>query len=613
MKTKITMKVKHFVTILFSVFVVLPLVGMFLFPQIELVIAKHTIENEKVGGKEKVLDVLESRILPHQKYSLISQHILGYQGYEDYDVYVGPTMSSISHAEETTTFTWEEKLKYVEAYLEDGPIDYGLHAAAVKLANYAASQGDIEWAESIYKHALERSENKSIDHIYHDISLSYAKLLFRENELDKAEAHLIDMMQTTPEAHSYIFGEAAEYYFQTILRKGNQEEAAATINQLMDDFAKNWRDPYENKSVEHSEVYRKLVFLEKRLHNTNKWSEEKIVTVSGHLKRADGTPLARAGVYLRNESLVHTSITYEDRQVQVTTDENGYYEMKGVTPGKYQMFAGFTIDHIDGHTWPVSMDDWIIVDGSENISYDITLAPLMDVYSPVNDTVITDDEITFAWEEVPEAAYYLLGLNVEYKGGSSGIILDIKFSETEVTIPIDKLYHHSPHVLISKESMEWEYFDPAIYLGFANPDGRFSWNISAYNQDGELLTRSNGYRLNESNIGNVPVLYLKERELTSADRLLVDGKIEEALEAYRKNVEANSKDAHSLRMISTLIGIEGDGKGRTFDKMRLPYLEKLAILTEYDSYFESVLYIYEEQGNQEAYDRWKALYEEITN
>lgn len=57
-----------------------------------------------------------------------------------------------------------------------------------------------------------------------------------------------------------------------------------------------------------------------------------------------------------------------------------------------------------------------------------------------------------------------------------------------------------------------------------NPEVRFSWNIEALDADGRLITRSNGYRLNEDTVGNMPFFYLKERELTTADQLLLDKK-----------------------------------------------------------------------------------------
>lgn len=46
-----------------------------------------------------------------------------------------------------------------------------------------------------------------------------------------------------------------------------------------------------------------------------------------------------------------------------------------------------------------------------------------------------------------------------------------------------------------------------------NPEVRFSWNIEALDADGRLITRSNGYRLNEDTVGNMPFFYLKEESL----------------------------------------------------------------------------------------------------
>lgn len=53
-----------------------------------------------------------------------------------------------------------------------------------------------------------------------------------------------------------------------------------------------------------------------------------------------------------------------------------------------------------------------------------------------------------------------------------------------------------------------------------------------------------------------PIFYLKERELTKADQLLLDRKILEALELYKKELKESPNDSHSQRMVTRLSEFE---------------------------------------------------------
>lgn len=113
-------------------------------------------------------------------------------------------------------------------------------------------------------------------------------------------------------------------------------------------------------------------------------------------------------------------------------------------------------------------------------------------------------------------------------------------------VPVEDLYNHT--VGLSMSDDEPNSVDPITLLAFTNPNNRFSWSVDAFDENDELLTRSNGYRLGNDTIGHLPFFYLKMRTLTEADQLLLDKKFTEALEAYKVNPE----DKHSERMIKRL-------------------------------------------------------------
>lgn len=598
--------------ILLSVFIILPLSSVFILPQIELMIAKHHLANGELRGKEQILSILEDRISPSQKYKIIQDYFFEDDGLDNYDIYIGPGSTTSYVDAESVRFNWEEKRPYLEDYLENGPVDYYLVDTARYLAGEAAQKGDFEQVEAIYNTALDRFEKSGDDFQQYELYLTRIRMLLKANQLALAEKHIQDVLTKIPEEQSYYQAEAAKYYAENMVRQGKREEALAEVQNALKEYEADWEKEENEEPIEQVVVYEQLKRMENHLQISTNLYTGKTATVNGKVMREDGTPIAHAGIYLREASNVNRSISHDERY-QVITDEKGNYEIENVIPGSYQLYAGFMFDDIDGYTWPVNMEDWIDVEGGENIPYDITLAETMEVESPVNGEVLKEDAIHFVWEEIEKASYYMLEFYVEEENVSYGYTLDAQFTEAETTLPIETIYNLGTNFILSKEETREDYFNPATLLGFANPKGEFSWGVLAYNEDGKLLTQSGGYRLNEETIGNLPFLYLRERELTKADELLLDSKLDEALAGYKKAVEKNSEDVHSLRMITKLIGIEGDGTWETLDSLRNPYVEKLATLTKDTAAIFEVMNYHYELKNWEEYQKWYDFYKEEQN
>lgn len=609
MKTRVTLKLKHLVMILMAIFIILPLSGMFILPQIELMIAKHNIANGEMRGKEQIFAVLEDKIMPSQKYKIIQKYFLEDDGLDNYDIYVGPMSTSSYVDADSVRFSWEDKFPYLEDYLKNGPIDYYLVEVARNLAGDAAQREDFDRVETIYDLAFERFEQSGDDFQQYELNLTRIQLLLKANQLDLAEKHIQDMLTKIPDEQSYYQAEAAKYYAEVMVRQGKKTEALGEVQKALKEYEADYKKEENEEAIEQVVVYEQLKRMESQLLIASDIYDGEGTTVSGKVTRDDGTPIAHTGIYLREANYVNQSIS-RDEMYQVTTDENGNYEIENVTPGNYQIYAGFMFDDIDGYTWPVDMNDWIVVGGDANISYDINLAETMEVLSPVNGEVLTKDEIYFVWEEIEKASYYMIEFHVEEENASYGYSLDMKFTETEATIPIETLYSLGSNSILSKEETEEDYFSPATLLGFANPKGKFSWGVQAYDENGKLLTQSGGYRLNEGTIGNLPILYLEERELTEADEQLLDSKLEEALASYKKAVKEDPRDVHSLRMITNVIGIEGDGTWETLESLRIPYVEKLAEITKDTRDIYEVVNYYYELKNWEAYKKWYEFYKE---
>src|SRR5699024_1401783 len=147
----------------------------------------------------------------------------------------------------------------------------------------------------------------------------------------------------TPDADdNYMKGEIAELHTELIMQQGNAKETYQTIkNELAAYEKENHLDSTNNAE------YERLQSLERRSSIELNQHGGAIVDVSGKIVRSNGEPVKHAGVFLRKQYAVNSSIR-EDEPYQTMTDENGNYEFHGVIPGNYQVFLGFSYEQIDG-------------------------------------------------------------------------------------------------------------------------------------------------------------------------------------------------------------------------------------------------------------------------
>lgn len=606
MRNNITLKIKHLVMIMTGIFILIPLASIYLIPQLELGIVKYKLANGSGVGKDKILELLEDNILPSQKYHLIEERFLSGEWMNDYAIYVGPSMTTSVAADHDWPFiSWEEKQPYIEDYLENGPINGYLQTAVMELAYEAVLEGDDARLQEIYDRAVERLEKSEHSYEIPELKFSFIKLHLQAGNLAKAES-LLEQIDVPD--HAYAKAEKKQYEAFLLLRKGQLEEALATVQQGLEEYRIAWEKEENEDPIEQSGVYEEMKKLENRLLTgppANGAAE--VAKVSGNISRQDGTPIKDAGVFLRDAADVTSSIR-PDEWYQAKTDAAGNFEFTGVMPGDYQVFAGFQMEQIDGYFWPVDMNDWVRIDGTENIQYDITLAPLLEVNAPANEAVLKEETIDFSWEAVDEAAYYMLDFHIEESDVSYGMSWDRKVEENQLSLPVESLYNIYLNFFTDIAETKNDYFNPATVLGFENPEGHYSWNVKAFDEDGNLITQSNGYRLAEETIGNLPTMYLKQRELTAEDELLLAGELEQALDGYRNVLTTNPDDLHSLRMVARLIGIEAGGSFSTAQKLQQPYYEQLAELTADPIYLNQMLHYYYDASDWEQYEKWYQKY-----
>ncbi|KUP24416.1 hypothetical protein, partial [Paenibacillus sp. DMB5] len=362
-----------------------------------------------------------------------------------------------------------------------------------------------------------------------------------------------------------------------------------------------------------SSTEEQLVALQTALREAVKLGFDAPATLSGTLTKSDGTPVARAGIFLRAERELYHSVRSDSEPYQIVTDAEGRFQFSGVIPGFYQIQLGLSFEQIDGWTWPVQSDDWIELQAGSSVTHDITLQPLLELQSPVNSQVLTGDAVQFKWEAVDGAAYYNLSTTVDDKGSFLSHVTRQRITDNQVEIPVTELYNSGGFSTGSFSTVEggegWQSVSPASLLGFANPDSRFSWSIDAYDAQGHVITRSNGYRLNEETVGNLPFFYLKSRTMTAADMLVADQKLEEAMEAYRRDYADNPQDDHALKMLIHLLFAKHSHTrdARTMDEA-MGLLVKLVELRPDANFAFNLADYYLDRSDWSSYNKYHALY-----
>lgn len=610
---RIRLKMKHIFLGLISLVVVYFSFSYILYPKWILYTIGSGTEGKRDVEKQQIFDLLQRPLLEGDRWKIIQEYMLNSGVGDRFDVYVGPSHTSYSPRAGTVLFSWEEKLPFLQEYVDMGPVNGYLGSAATQLSHYYQRNNDLDSADRILEKAITRfvkesrykGNAKELWFKRIDILLKYgdyerAHEILKELEKDKyiRKDHYYDADKASVEA-------------EILLNKGKYKEAFEHVksakllleNEIQKEETKV-REQGIDKSFAVSLSSERLSRLYQRLKGINKEGIDSLGKVSGKLQYKDGTPVVGAGIYLRDQELANQSVS--DRELyQVITQKDGRFSIKGVIPGTYQLNLGLTLEQIDGWTWPVSPGEWIDVKGEDEVDLSIKLNPLIEITSPVNEESITEKVVFFEWDNVERASYYTLNIGMEIENGWISGSLKSNITSTSINIPIEELYAKETGRSYGND----ESLDPKSILGYSNPENRFSWSVEAYDENGDIISRSNGYRLNEKTLGNLPFFYLKERKLTVADELLLNREYAKALNLYKQNIKKDPSDVHSLRMITRLIGVVKKGEGES----SLPYLEMLAEINPTENIIFKIVMNYYKEEDWEGFNHWFDKYIQVVN
>ncbi|MOA41557.1 hypothetical protein D3C78_1635290 [compost metagenome] len=85
----------------------------------------------------------------------------------------------------------------------------------------------------------------------------------------------------------------------------------------------------------------------------------------------------------------------DDDAYRTVTDADGKFEFYGVMPGFYQINLGLSFSQADGWMWAVDLYDHMEIKEGKPLNLTVTLQPLIQLESPVNEQVFTTDTVDF--------------------------------------------------------------------------------------------------------------------------------------------------------------------------------------------------------------------------
>lgn len=608
---KIRVKVKHLVIAAVSILTFIPLLMTFIIPNLELYLAEKKIISGKVEDKQEILELLSTTSI-NKKWEIIQQYMIedGYTG--KFDIYISPSMTSWEDLEaRVMDFSWEEKLPFIIDFVENGPLNENLVTAAKTLAFYYERIGEVEKAKSTLYQVSTRLASNNYSYEREELLIERIRIAKNHGQWEEVNQYSQEMEENSKTLQIDSIAQLAQLKAEMLLQQGDSEEAyqevTKAIKQYEEDYKierEKWSDSDDEITLENYPYYQRLKSFEQTLSVLKaRGGVGKVVKISGRVVKSDGTPLKNIGVFLKEESDKNHTIR-PDEKYQTLTDNDGYYEFKGVIPNNYQLAIGVHYEQISGWTWVTDMYDTVAIDGSkDDVTYDITLQKLIAIKTPVNEEELVDNTVHFEWEEVEGASYYELGFGYEIDGGwiGTGSISNIK--ESQADIPVEDIYNLQGGVAFG----DTDIVSPKSLLAYTHPENRYYWKVAAYDENGKIITKSDGALLDDQSYGNLPFFYLKQRELTTTDQLLIDGKIQEALNEYKENYKQNPDDLHSLRMIIRLIGIEEDHI-HDRDELAISYMEDLAMKAPSPFNIHEVFLYYFNQRDWELFHKWFELY-----
>ncbi|REK69612.1 carboxypeptidase-like regulatory domain-containing protein [Paenibacillus paeoniae] len=317
------------------------------------------------------------------------------------------------------------------------------------------------------------------------------------------------------------------------------------------------------------ELEKYLAILESRHHRAG---EE--ASLEGVVRIGDKV-VPNAFVYVQRADLTtyySPPLTYYPATI---TDENGQYRFYNLEPGDYQIGVGVRKEQISGYYMTELEAEKTVVGGAATAVQNVQFVPQVIAISPARKEIIQGDELRLQWQPYEGAAYYMLNISSihrdrigKYSGATTTSISEDRFTGYEAVFSIRELNRDNNMIGKSYGQNREVTLNTAGLLGMLYPGGEFAWSVDAYDEHDRKLSSSAGYFLHEDAV--TPIFRVAEADIQKGDRLVMEARYEEAIEAYKREGDND----HALRILARLAD-QGIGAEDGDQREALSYMERI--------------------------------------
>ncbi|MGD6831738.1 hypothetical protein ACQCT5_06220 [Sutcliffiella halmapala] len=544
---------------LYLIILLLVVLSSFTFYMLQPEIEAREIEQEIAKGspesKQRLFDLLESkRINKEEKIQLIETFMIQKSYSEFNEVFLTPPNINAPVKKEVDFISLEEKYPYLLYYLKNADVDGGYVVKVAKILNAEGwKKNNTEEVQSQLMDAYERYQGDPTN------GAGLSQVIIQQQITDgkmKEALSFIETLLAKPYGINYYLS-LSKTKVELNARMNQQSEALDTLDDI---------DSYlEDNEIKADDSFLQSLSGLKEMMNL----KQEPGSVSGSIKFNEEI-LHDVGVYLVKHPDSSMGFT-QALKYRTMTDENGEFEFEDILPGKYKLVVGVDHTQLNDESFQSQINYPVEIKGDgEDNEIDVELHPLITLTTPINYEEVTGEELKLRWEEVPGAYSYAISFGLEGSGTSTLVFSDVRKNELEISKDEMRLKR------LGVKKNNAANIEKAL-LGFSNPSSIFYWYVTAYDREGNLLARSNGYQKDAK--AGLPYFQISHNDLSAADEVLLEGDISGALDRYRENIDKNPEDVHSLNMVRSLNIYE-----ETYDrKVQLvkqkPYLIQLAELS----------------------------------
>jgi tetratricopeptide (TPR) repeat protein len=583
---KIKIKMKYLVLIL-AVLIIIPVLGYFTLDNILFSLAKNYDKN---GEDEKCLAYYDrlinnfpnSNLMPETLYwsSLKIQNAVGSSGKEAV-LYIFPDMVGGNVKSSSENVNLDTAIQRYKRLLAEYPESIFSKHASIRLAEVYLKKNDFKNAKKYYEMTFKNYNLHSGEAGY-----QLAKLYLKENDPQKT-LELIDTVQKKYPNHFnaeilFIKGDA-------LAQIGEYDKAKKTYNEVIPVIEKRTE---ENPKVDINYYREKIEEKISNIDNYKNLNQEGFASLKGRviIGNQDTKGLK---IYLKKEN-DNTLIPSEPEKFWNTTevDVNGEYHFDKIVPGEYVVGIGVPQkmlhhDNTDYVMQKNTIDNSIKLSASDSKTKNIVFSPAVKILEPKTGSLLKDS-ITLKWEKYPNSDYYKIISGRLIKNTEGEItslystILPEKINSNEYELKLDKIKSFEMGRSWNKKGVE-----PSSILGVQYSGCEIFWGINAYSSDNKILSSSEGYKFHYDK-NSLNIINVEKKTPSSADKLLLEQKYEEAIAAYEEILEDEPDNIHALKVLAELYqyGYRYEGKtliGQDKEKAQI-YYQRLYDLTGEDKY-----------------------------